>query len=134
MKLVIASSAVFFPVIVALSVIACAHTDLTPVEIKALLDGGTNSVIVDVREYSEFCDTTYTPPGHIPGAINMPWNSGYLQDHYTELNPADSIIVVCRSGARSNAATNFLDSVGFSNVFDMLGGMDAWEWETEDCS
>ena len=113
---------------------AVAHTDLTPAEVQALLDVGGNIVILDVREASEFCDSTYTPPGHISGAINMPWNSGYLQEHYDELSPVDSTIAVCRSENRSNTAANFLDSVGFTNVFDMLGGMNAWLWETEICA
>jgi len=48
--------------------------------------------------------------------------------------PSDGpILVVCRSGARSNAAAAFLDSKGFSNVYDMLGGMGAWTWETAPC-
>jgi len=111
-----------------------AHTDVTPAEVKAIIDGGGNVVVIDVREYAEFCDTTYVPPGHIPGAINMPWNSGYLQEHYTELSPTETTIVVCRSGARSNAAANFLDDAGFTNVLDMVGGMNTWKWETEDCS
>ena len=100
---------------------------------KAMLDAGGDITVVDVREEAEFCDSTYQPPGHISGAINMPWYSGYLEEHYSDLAPDDTTIVVCRSGARSNAAANFLDGVGFTNVFDMLGGMNAWEWETEEC-
>jgi rhodanese-related sulfurtransferase len=111
-----------------------AHTDLTPAEVAALLDPGGNVLVVDVREETEFCDSTYSPPGHIPGAINMPWNSGYLQAHYGELASDDTTIIVCRSGSRSNAAANFLDSVGFTEVFDMLGGMSAWQYETENCA
>jgi rhodanese-related sulfurtransferase len=113
---------------------AYAHTDLTTAEVKTLLDAGGDIIVVDVREEAEFCDSTYNPPGHIPGAINMPWNSGYLGDHYGELAPDDSTIIVCRSGSRSNAAANFLDGVGFANVFDMLGGMNAWQYETEACA
>jgi rhodanese-related sulfurtransferase len=113
--------------------LAYAHTDLTPAEVKALLDAGGAMVVVDVREEAEYCDTTYSPPGHIQGAINMPWYAGDLEERYTELDPTDSTIVVCRSGARSNVAANFLDGVGFTNVFDMLGGMNAWLWDTEVC-
>jgi rhodanese-related sulfurtransferase len=114
--------------------VASCHTDVTPAQVKALLDAGGDLIVVDVREESEFCDSTYLPPGHIGGAVNMPWNSGYLQAHYSDLDPARTTIVVCRSGGRSNAAANFLDGVGFTAVYDMLGGMNAWLWETEDCS
>jgi rhodanese-related sulfurtransferase len=112
---------------------AYSHTNLSPSEVKAWLDTGDPVIVLDVREESEFCDSNYSPPGHIPGAINMPWNSGYLQAHYDELPPDEDIIVVCRSGNRSNTAANFLDGQGFTSVFDMTGGMNAWLWETENC-
>ncbi len=112
---------------------AFSHTNLTPAEVKARLDTSDTVIVLDVREESEFCDSSYSPPGHIPGAVNMPWNSGYLQAHYDELPPDEDIIVVCRSGNRSNTAANFLDSQGFTSVFDMTGGMNAWLWETENC-
>jgi rhodanese-related sulfurtransferase len=41
--------------------------------------------------------------------------------------------VVCWSGYRSHFAANFLEGVGFTGVFDMVGGMRYWEWETEGC-
>ncbi len=125
---------VFILAIALTSGVAYSHTDLTPAEVQAMLDAGGDLVVLDVREESEFCDSTYQPPGHIIGAVNMPWNSGYLQEHYSELPSDHDIIVVCRSGNRSNSAANFLDGVGFTSVFDMLGGMNAWQWETEDCS
>ena len=115
------------------SAAAYAHTNRTPAEIKAMLDVGGDLLVVDVREASEYCDSISQPPGHIIGAVNMPWNSGYLQAHYGELDPGRTTIVVCRSGGRSNAAANFLDGVGFTSVFDMLGGMSAWLWETQNC-
>lgn len=118
----------------ALSGTSLAHTDKTAAQVKAMLDAGGDLIVVDVREEYEYCDSTRQPPGHIIGAVNMPWNSGYLQAHYTELDPTRVTIVVCRSGGRSNSAANFLDSVGFAQVFDMLGGMNAWLWETENCS
>ena len=85
--------------------------------------------VVDVREPSEYSDTR----GHIPGALNYPWNSGVLEAQYGELPIDGPILVVCRSGGRSNQAANFLDSKGFSMVYDMQGGMSAWKWETELC-
>ena len=106
-----------------------AHTNVTAVQARNLIDSTDDLIIVDVREKYEYCDAV----GHIPGALNYPWNSGILQARYEEL-PVDSpILVVCRSGGRSNSAANFLDSKGFSMVYDMLGGMSAWQWETAPC-
>ena len=44
------------------------------------------------------------------------------------------ILVVCRSGARSAAAADFLCAQGFSSVTSMTGGMSDWVWETETCA
>jgi rhodanese-related sulfurtransferase len=109
------------------------HTDLTPAEARSLIDTSSALTVLDVRELAEFCDSTYSPPGHIPGAVNMPWNSMYLQSNYHELPMDQDILVVCRSGNRSNSAANFLESVGFTRVYDMLYGMNGWLWETEGC-
>lgn len=110
-----------------------AHTDITPAEVKAMMDAGGPLTIVDVREESEFCDSTYSPPGHISGALNMTWYTGGLEENYSELPSDEDIVIVCRSGNRSNLAANFLDGLGFTRVFDMLGGMNAWPYETELC-
>jgi rhodanese-related sulfurtransferase len=126
-------------VICAVSVLAAcgmagAHTDWTPAQVKAWIDTTSSGVLVDVRELYEYCDSNYITPGHIPGAVAMPWTSGYFEAHYHELRPSEEIVIVCRSGNRSNQAANFLDGLGFTRVFDMLGGMNAWTYETENCT
>ncbi|MBW7990955.1 MAG: rhodanese-like domain-containing protein [Planctomycetes bacterium] len=108
---------------------AVAHTDITAEQTRDLIDSTNDLVVVDVREPSEYCDAT----GHIPGALNYPLNSGVLEARYEELPIDGPVLVVCRSGGRSNQAANFLDSMGFSKVYDMMGGMSAWVWETVPC-
>jgi hypothetical protein len=44
------------------------------------------------------------------------------------------ILLVCRSGRRSNQAVEFLDSEGYLHVYDMADGMLAWEWKTGGCA
>ena len=108
---------------------ASAHTDVTPEQAYELIGSTDDLTVVDVREPSEFCGAG----GHIPGAVNYPLTSGVLYDRYEELPMDNPILVVCRSGGRSNQAATFLDSQGFSMVYDMTGGMNAWIWETEPC-
>jgi len=114
-------------------IVACpcawAHTDVTPEQAHDLIDSVDGLIVVDVREPSEYCDAR----GHIPGAQNYPLNSGVLQARFEELPMDSPILVVCRSGGRSNQAANFLDSQGFSTIYDMTGGMNAWQWETAPC-
>ena len=108
---------------------ALAHTDVTAEQARDLIRSTDDLVVVDVREPSEYCGGA----GHIPGALNYPWNSGVLKARYEDLPEDSPILVVCGSGGRSNSAAKFLISKGFSLVYDMLGGMSAWEWETVSC-
>lgn len=109
---------------------ALAQTELTPQEAKNLIDTNPDLIVVDVREESEFCSTV----GHIPCALNYPWNSGVLQQRYTELPSEVDILVVCRRGNRSLLAAEFLVSQGYTSVYHMIGGMNQWEWETLSCA
>jgi len=108
---------------------AFAHTDVTPLEAKDLIDNNKNLTVIDVREEAnEYCKL-----GHIPGARNYPLNSGVLEEKYQELSLEDEFLVVCQSGHGSNTAAEFLDANGFQHVYDMVGGMSVWEWETVGC-
>jgi rhodanese-related sulfurtransferase len=105
-----------------------AHTDITAGQARDMIAAG-GVIVLDVRENSEFCGFVE----HIEDAANLPWNSEVLNARYG-LFPVDAeIIVVCASGNRSNQASNFLDSQGYSNVYDMLGGMGGWTYGTEAC-
>ena len=115
--------------LLAFSPSASAHTDLTASQARDMINSAADLIVVDVREQYEYCNAR----GHIPGSLNYPWNSAVLQARYAE-RPADGpVLVVCASGGRSNAAANFLDSKGFSTVYDMKAGMSAWQWETAPC-
>lgn len=102
------------------------YEDITPDSVKNWMDSGADLVILDVREPYEF--ESY---GRIPGALNLPWNSGVLDTAYTQLSPDDTIIVACGSGYRSVLASKFLDENGFEIVYNMLGGMNAWHHSVE---
>ncbi len=105
------------------------HTDITPQEAKDMISADGDFIILDVREPDEFCDTG----NHIPGAVNYPWNSGILQQKYSELPVNKKIMVICGSGKRSHSAAEFLDSNNYTDVYDMTDGMKSWSWETEGC-
>jgi rhodanese-related sulfurtransferase len=113
----------------------CPHViTVTPDEALAMFNTLTGLVIVDVRENSEFCDHDGQPPdGHIPGAQNMPWNSGVLQAEYPSLVSSAPTLVVCKSGGRSATASQFLVDNGFAEVYTMTGGMTAWSGPVESC-
>jgi rhodanese-related sulfurtransferase len=82
---------------------------------------GKKAVIVDVREDSEWNEQ------HIPGAIHIPL--AQLNERLSELKQyKDSpVITQCKSGGRSAQALDVLKSAGFSKVYNMDGGIIAWD-------
>jgi len=96
--------------------------EITAKEVQEALAQGQTLKVIDVREVEEVQE------GHIPGVIHMPL--GLLEFRMHELNKNEPYIIVCRSGARSGRATQFLESQGF-DVTNMVGGMLAWEGEVQ---
>lgn len=79
---------------------------------------GTNGAIVlDVREPHEWA------LGTLPGAIKISMAS--LPSAVGTLDPGSRVLVVCRSGNRSQHAAMFLKMSGFDSVANMAGGMKA---------
>lgn len=75
------------------------------------------AVLLDVRTPAEFA------AGHIDGALNIPVQE--LPSRVKELAPrGKSVVVYCRSGARSCAAAGILTAQGYE-VLD-IGGMGNW--------
>lgn len=79
------------------------------------------AVIVDVREPKEFSAS------HIQNAINLPLSS--LKDRWRELEKYKDrpLVVSCRSGNRSLKGAVALRKHGFTTVYNLSGGLLAWE-------
>jgi SulP family sulfate permease len=76
-------------------------------------------LLVDVREESEY------DRGHIPHTHLIPLRM--IRDIGTELPKDRPLIFVCRSGRRSIRAASIMQDLGYTNVFNLKGGMLAWE-------
>jgi rhodanese-related sulfurtransferase len=91
---------------------------LTTAELKEKLKHGEQLTIIDVREADEVAE------GMIPGAVHIPL--GEITSRYNEISQDAEIILVCRSGKRSQKAYEFLQTQGFTNLTNMDGGMLQW--------
>jgi rhodanese-related sulfurtransferase len=91
---------------------------LTTAELKDKLKQGERLTIIDVREAEEVAE------GMIPGAVHIPL--GEITSRYNEISQDAEIILVCRSGKRSQKAYEFLQTQGFTNLINMDGGMLQW--------
>jgi glyoxylase-like metal-dependent hydrolase (beta-lactamase superfamily II)/rhodanese-related sulfurtransferase len=76
--------------------------------------------LVDVREPREYTGEL----GHVPGAQLVPL--GKLVDAAAQWDRDAEIVLVCRSGGRSAHAANELAKRGFRNLYNLRGGMLAW--------
>lgn len=105
-------------------------TEISPQAAAAELAAGATPVLIDVREPGEFA------VGHLHGAINLP--RGVLE-FQVEAHPAMActpdaaladrqreVLVYCRSGGRSALAAVALQSMGFTQVRSIAGGVLAW--------
>ncbi|MDO3378608.1 rhodanese-like domain-containing protein [Geoalkalibacter halelectricus] len=75
--------------------------------------------LIDVRQPKEY------QQGHLPGAWLIPVHE--LGERLAELDPARTAITYCAAGPRSRAAAATLIQHGFSRVFNMTGGIRAWQ-------
>ncbi len=80
--------------------------------------------VVDVREPWEYATA------HIEGTILMPMGE-VTSRAQTELDPDDSIIVLCHAGVRSMSVTAWLRDQGFEKAQSLKGGIDAWSREID---
>ncbi|HQU14547.1 MAG: hypothetical protein B7Z66_02780 [Chromatiales bacterium 21-64-14] len=80
-----------------------------------------NALILDVRSDGEFKD------GHIPHARHMPLEG--LKTTATQLAKFKDrpVVVYCRTGSRSARAGSLLRAQGFEDIFNLDGGILAWQ-------
>src|SRR5699024_10322114 len=100
------------------------YEDVTDLEtLRQKIDGQEAITILDVREEAEYAFD------HLPGAINIPL--GELDDRMDEINDDNEINVICRTGSRSDLASQKLSDKGFKNVKNVVPGMSDWDGPTE---
>ena len=93
-----------------------ARIDVEAAEFEQQMFG--NYVLLDVRSYEEFEE------GHIEGATLIPVDE--IASRWVEIEEYDKILVYCRSGNRSVTASDILIEAGFDEVYNLLGGIKAW--------
>jgi len=96
-----------------------AITDVDVAEAQQIVEQG-DAVVLDVRTPQEFA------AGHLPGAINIDVESSDFTDRVADLDESTETLVYCRTGNRSGVATDEMADLGFSNMSDLQGGIEAW--------
>lgn len=96
--------------------------EISPRDAQALLaDGG--ATLLDVRETWEIALASLKP------ALCIPMQE--IPGRLAELDRERAVIVLCHHGVRSQHAAFFLEQNGYTTVFSLTGGIDAWSREID---
>ena len=98
---------------------------ITPKQLQEWLADPTRErpVLLDVREdwEQEICC--------LPESVRIPMNS--IPNRHQELQQGRETVVVCHHGGRSMQVASFLIQNGFSKIYNLSGGVDAWAREVD---
>jgi thioredoxin len=106
--------------------VSCGNTnsqiieDVNTEKFHQLIEKG-DGIIIDVRTTQEFSS------GHIIDATNIDYYSEDFLDKLNIVRKDVPIYVYCRSGGRSSSAANKMEKLGFTKVYNMLGGIGPWQ-------
>ena len=96
------------------------YTSISPVESTAMINHD-DALVLDVREMNEYSQ------GHILNSVHIPLSNLKTRMSEIEKHKDKKVIVACRSGHRSSHACANLKKNGFEQVFNLRGGVMAWE-------
>ena len=96
--------------------------EITPQELKKLRDEKSDFVLIDVREDYEFEEANLGGK-HIP--------MGEVMARMQEIPRDKKVVVHCRSGKRSASVIQALEKQGYTNLFNLRGGILAWAEEID---
>ncbi|MFL5762993.1 MAG: rhodanese-like domain-containing protein [Bacteroidia bacterium] len=96
--------------------------EITVSELKKLKDSNADFQLIDVREEHEL-EICNIGGEHIA--------MGEVMDNLDKIAKDKQVVIHCRSGARSGAICQALEANGYSNVYNLKGGIIAWSTEID---
>jgi len=96
------------------------NTSISVDDFEKKLSENENPQLLDVRTPEEFSE------GHLKGALNYNMGSSDFENKITSLDKKRPVLVYCLSGGRSSSAAELLSEKGFSEVYNLAGGIMKW--------
>jgi rhodanese-related sulfurtransferase len=95
--------------------------ELGTLEVTQLMNRQGQMLVLDIRDGTDFAI------GHLPRARHIPL--GELSKRVDEIDKYKDkpVIVTCKNGSRAGAASRFLRKAGFTTVYQLKGGLAAWQ-------
>jgi len=95
--------------------------DISVQQAYELTQNNTDFVVLDIRTSQEYV------AGYIKDAINIDYYASTFQDDIDELDKGKTYLVYCRTANRSGQAMPIFENLDFEKVYNMLGGIVAWQ-------
>jgi len=97
--------------------------EITVYDLKKKIDNKDKFLLIDVRENQELAISKLTEALHIPMAN--------ISHNLDKINSNQMVIVMCKSGGRSAQVCQYLNNEGYSNVYNLNGGIIRWALEID---
>lgn len=94
---------------------------LNPAAFEQKIAETADAQLIDVRTPGE------VSRGKLPACTNIDYSSENFQDQLASLDKTKPVFVYCAVGGRSGRAASMLSDMGFSEVYDLDGGIKAWQ-------
>lgn len=94
--------------------------NLDPEEFQTAIENQLDGILIDCRKSTEVAQ------GKISGAINIDYLAPDFWEQIEHLDPNKTYFVYCRSGRRSIRSCTLMQNGGFTRVFNLDGGLNAW--------
>lgn len=92
---------------------------IDPLDLRHHLLANSGAQLLDVREFPEFAS------GHIAGARSVPLSD--LEPRMDRVDRSTPLILICQAGKRSAQAAGKLAKLGFRDLTQLKGGIEAWK-------
>ena len=99
------------------------YENISVEQAREIAASGDDVIFLDVRTPEE------TAEGMISGAREINYRADNFKELVSKLNKKDSYVVYCRSGSRSQSASEIMIELGFEDVKNMEGGYLGWTEE-----
>ena len=99
------------------------YTKLTPSDFARQLDRLNNELLLDVRTPTEYHS------GHLPEAQLIDFRAADFRQRVKGLNHDQPVMIYCAAGGRSSAAVDILRELGFTEIYELQGGLTSWVGE-----
>ena len=96
------------------------NIDVNVFDFELIMDTTSNGLLLDIRTDNEFAQ------GHLLGAQQIDFYKNDFSKALEKLDKDQPVFIYCRSGNRSGKAAQQMKAMGFSEVYNLEGGISAW--------